>query len=252
MPSVTVEALIKDALLEIGVMDGGQSLSAANGDFCVGRLNQVFDNYNAMAEMSFVEEFNTFTFIANQQDYTIGPAGGSPDFTMVNARPSSIDGANVILDNVTPSVRNPINVRDYQWWQSVSVREVTSTFPTDLYYEASWPNGILHFWPKPTAAYGLELLTSHTFAQVTISDTLNLPSGYHNAIMLTLAEDVASAYGRQITPLTRTKAREARDRILTVNTFVPRLQTQDAGMPSNTRNRASFNYRTGLDMNTNR
>lgn len=252
MQSVTVLNLVSDSLREIGVLAGGQPLSAEDGEFAVTRLNQLFDNYNAMKEASFVERFDTFTFIASQQDYTIGPAASSPDFALLNARPDSILAANVILDNVSPDVRNPIVVRDYQWWASVSVRAVTSTFPTDVYYEPDWPLGILHFWPKPTSTYGLELVTSNTFAQVALADTLNLPSGYQNAIMLTLAEDLAPAFGRSPNGTTTTKAREARARIFSVNEFVPRLQTQDAGMPSNTRNRATFLYRTGLDSSVNR
>jgi len=252
MPSVTVTDLISDSLREIGVLAGGQPLAAEDSQFAVVRLNQLFDNYNAMKEASYVERFDTFTFISSQQDYTLGPAASSPDFALVNARPDAILTANVILNTVTPSVRQPINIRDYQWWASVSVRSVTSTFPTDLYYEPDWPLGILHFWPNPTATYGLELVTSNTFAQVVIGDTLNMPSGYQAAVMLTLAEDLAPAFGRPVNALTSTKAREARARIFSVNEFVPRLRTQDAGMPSNTRSRASFNYRTGLDMTTNR
>lgn len=252
MPSVAVSALIKDSLMEIGVLAGGANPSPDQADFCVGRLNQVFDNYNAMREASYVERFDTFTFIPNQQDYTLGPASDSPDFVIVNARPTAIDAANVILNNVNPTVRNPINIRDWQWWAGVSVRDVHTTFPTDLYYEANWPSGILKVWPVPTAAYGLEIVTTNTFGQVTVTDTINFPSGYHAAIMLTLAEDLASPFGQTLLPLTSTKAREARARIFAMNEFSPRLRTQDAGMPSNSRNRASFNYRTGLDMNTNR
>ena len=252
MPSVAVSTLIKDSLIEIGVLAGGSNPTPDQSDLCVRRLNQIFDNYNVMREASYVEQFDTFTFIASQQDYTIGPAAGSPDFTISNARPSGIDAANVILNTVSPSVRNPINVRDWQWWASVSVRAVTTTFPTDVYYEPGWPNGTLKFWPKPTVAYGLELVTTNTFAQVSVTDTLNMPSGYQQAVMLTLAEDIASPFGQTVLPLTTTKAREARARVFSNNTFTPRLRTQDAGMPSNSRNRASFNYRTGLDMNTNR
>lgn len=252
MPSVSVQNLCKDSLLEIGVLAAGEPLRAEDATFVVGRLNQLFDSYNAMREASYIEGTDLFTFVANQQDYTIGPAAFSPDFTYGNARPNLVDNANVILNNVNPNVRNPIQIRDYQWWAGVSVRSVTTTFPTDLYYEADWPLGILHFWPVPNSTYGLELFTTNTFAQVAITDSLNLPSGYQNAIMLTLAENVAPSYGKAISPLTAAKAREARETIFAVNSLTPRLMTQDAGMPSNSRNRASFLYRTGLDSNTNR
>ncbi len=161
------------------------------------------------------------------------------------------DGANVILTNVNPTVSNPIAIHDYQWWMSLSVRDITTTFPTDLYYEPSWPDGILHFWPVPNTDYGLQLITRLVLADVSINDAINLPPGYHNALMLTLAEDTASSFGQSVAPKIEQKAIEARARIFRNNDFHPRISTQDAGMPSNHRNRATFNYKTGLDMNVN-
>ena len=77
-------------------------------------------------------------------------------------------------------------------------------------------------WPEPTSAFDVELITSRDFSQVVVTDTINLPSGYQNALMLTLAEDCWNTYkGNQPMPaLLVTKAREARQRIFTINTFV--------------------------------
>lgn len=249
--SIAVASIILDSLRELGIYQPGQALSAADGDFGLTRLNQLFDNWNAQKEAVWVEEFKTFTFVPNQQDYTIGPSGA--DFTVANNRPVDIDGGNVLLNNVSPVVSNPLNVRDYQWWLNLTVRAVTTTFPTDVYYEPGWPNGTLHFWPKPTAAYGLELVMRNTLATVTITQSVTMPPGYQNAIMLTLAEDIAAAYtGAEAPAPTVKKAQQARARIYRNNDFTPRITTQDAGMPSTDRNRSAFNYRTGLNMTVNR
>lgn len=246
MASVTVQRLITQALLEINVLGGGDVLSAEDGTYCLERLNQLFDLWNAQREAVYAEKTLSFTFVASQQDYTIGPAGA--DFTSPTTRPVSIEAANVILNNVSPAVRNPLNLRDYQWWANLPVVAIETSFPTDLYYAPDWPLGVLHFWPKPTTTYGVELITRVTLADLTMADSYNLPPGYQVAGMLTLAEDVASAYGRQPTPLTMTKAREARAKIFANNGFTPTLQTQDAGMPSGGRNRCAWNFRTGLPM----
>lgn len=248
--SIDVSLIIQDSLREIGVVQLGATVKTADADFCLGRLNQLFDNWNAQQECVWVEEFKTFTFIPNQQDYTIGPSGA--DFTVLNNRPVDIQGGNVLLNTTTPTVSNPLNVRDYQWWLTLTVRAVTTTFPTDVYYETGWPNGTLHFWPKPSIAYGLELALRNTLAQVVMTNTVTMPPGYQNAIMLTLAEDISTAYGANLSPLTVKKASEARARIYRNNDFTPRLTTQDAGMPSMYRNRSAFNYRTGLNITTNR
>lgn len=245
MASVTVRNLVTDSLMEIGVQAGGQSVSAEDADFCVTRLNQVFDNYNAMKEASYVLRFDIFPFVASQQSYTIGPEDAGPDFIVLYARPTRIVAASVVLVSVTPAVKTPITIRDYQWWDALSVDTVTSTFPTDVYYAPDWPLGVLHFWPVPTVDENVELVTANTFGQVTINDTLDLPSGYHSALMLTLAEDIAGAFGRPVSPITAQKAREARNRIFSVNDFIPRLQTRDAGMPGADASRSAFNYKTG-------
>jgi hypothetical protein len=251
MPSVTVRALCTDSLLEIQSISQGEAVRPENMAFAVGRLRQLIDNWNAQREAIFSEEFPEFTFIADQQDYTIGP---TPADFVVTTRPVSIDGGNVLLDTQNPVVQTPITMRDWQWWLGLTVRTVTTTFPTDCYYEPGWPNGTLHFWPKPTTAYGLQLAVRGVIDDVTVNSSINLPPGYQNALMLTLAEDIApgmGAAGMASLPQTMKKAREARNRIFINNDFTPSLMTQDSGMPSPNRNRCTWNYRTGLDMNVN-
>jgi hypothetical protein len=211
--------------------------------------NIVCDNTFDIAAASFDPAGGlTFAFVANQQDYTIGP--NAADLT-VTSRPVTIDAANVILQSPSPVVRNPITIHtSYQWWASISVRDVTTTFPTDLYYETDFPNGTLKFWPVPTTTYGFELFVRNTLSLVTLNSTLNYPPGYQDAITLTLAEYLAPSYGIPPSDIGMVAKRggEARARIFANNQMIPALRTQDAGMPSQTRGRCNFNYRTGLNM----
>lgn len=249
MASVRVVDLIADAARELVVIGPLDSPGAELSAIGLSRLNQILDLWNARREAVYAERTFTGSFVSNQQDYTIGPTGA--DFT-VDIRPVTIEAGNVLLDNVTPVVSNPINIRDYQWWASLTVKNVTSQFATDCYYETAWPNGILHFWPKPQANYGLELFIRQLLSSVASGDTINLPPGYQRALTLTLAEDLSEPLARVLPPNTARKAMEARAAIFRNNEFSPLIMTQDAGMPSRPRNRSSFNYRTGLDINVNR
>jgi hypothetical protein len=248
MPSVLVQSVVSDALFEVNSLSPGEPLDPALGQFVLGRLNQIVDNWNGQREAAYAETFLEFDFVANQQSYGIGPTG--PDF-IVPVRPVSIEGANVLL-NTNPVVRNAINIRDYQFWMTLSVRQVSTTFPTDCYYETDWPNGTLNFYPIPTIAYGLELVTRSLLAPFLITGTMNLPPGYQNAITLTLAEDIAPALGKTLAPTTSMKARQARQKIYVNNDFVPSIATWDYGMPSTNRNRTNWNYLSGLNVNTSR
>lgn len=250
MPSVPVLTVLSDALFEVNSLSPGETIEPGLGEFVLGRANQILDNWNAQREAVWAEEFLEFTFVPNQQTYTIGP--NAADFS-VSVRPVSIELANVVL-NTNPPVFVPITVRDYQWWAGVSVRNISGTYPTDVYYQPDWPNGELNFYLIPTVAYGLELVTRVALGVLTMQGVLNMPPGYQNALMLTLAEDIGPALGKQISPKTETKARQARARIFANNSFVPQIATQDAGMPSSNRNRTDWNFLNGgtITSHTNR
>lgn len=245
MISVSVRSVLEDALHELNVLSPGESIDGPSAAFCLRRLNTIFDTWNAQREAVYAELFEVFTLVPNQQNYTIGAAGSSPDWTTANHRPVQIDAANVVLNAITPNVRQPLRIQDYEWWAGVRVRDVSTAFPTDLYFEADWPLGVVHLWPKPSAAYGLELVSRGTHDLATLDGTFSMPPGYQQAATLTLAEHVASGFGRQVTPQTAKLAREARAVIFGNNDVTPRLKTRDAGMPNGgARRRTTFNYLT--------
>ena len=250
---VTARDICQDALYEIRALaPDTDTIDERLGTFVLSRLNTLVDLWNATRELVFCQVFQSFTFIPAQQDYSIGPTAVSPpDFVVTGNRPVVIDGANVLLNNVSPVVSNGINIRDYQWWLGLSVRDISTTFPTDLYYEPNWPNGILHFWPVPDTNYGLELTYRTVLSSFEMNTEFSMPPGYRQALSLTLAETIAPALGATALssfPQTREKASEARAQIGINNDFIPSLMTQDSGMPNNRGFRSNFNYRTGMNM----
>jgi hypothetical protein len=239
---VTTRQVLTDALVELGVYDIAQVPSDADMRVMLGKLNRLLDNWNAERAAVYAETFATFTLVPNQQIHTIGPADSTPTWE-VTQRPVSIDGANVVLNNVSPAVYTPIAVHDVDWWRGLSVPGVTSQFPTDLYYEASWPLGQVYLWPVPTVAYDVELQLRFVLAELGLADEFSLPPGYKDAIVLTVAEQAARSFGKPVDPTLRMDAAKARARIFANNDVTPRITTNDAGMPSPSR--PYFNYRTG-------
>ena len=211
MPSVSVRSLIEDAMTELNVLSPGESANGPDLALGLSRLNLLFDHWNAQREAVYAELFESFTLIAGQQDVTIGPVGSGADWTTTQGnRPVSLDGANLVLNTAVPNTRLPLNIRDYDWWMALRVRGVTTSIPTDLYYEPGWPLGVCHFWPIPSTAYPCELVSRGTLAQTTVNGSFSMPPGYQSAAMLTLAEDLSGAHGRQVQPMTVLRAREAR------------------------------------------
>jgi hypothetical protein len=247
--AITARTIVTNSMRELGILASAEVPSSNDAAWILEKLNDLLNNWNAVRDKVFVEEFLEFVIIPNTAPLTIGIAANAPDYVVSVNRPVAIDMANVILNNVSPSVRNPIQIRTYQWWALNSVRRVTSQYPTDLYYEPAWPNGKIYLWPLPTQAYGLELVVRGVLNDAMTMDTaFSMPPGYKSAIQLTLAEDIAPSFGVSASQKTMQRAGEARAQISANNRVRPTLQTRDAGMPKGTSNRSSFNYRTGVNM----
>lgn len=236
MSSTTVELLYGDSLAELNVIQPGASVPAAMGVLCIRRLNQLFDNWNAMREAVWTDVFASFTLTAALTPHTIGPTGATWAATQ---RPVTIDAASLNLNTQTPNVYLPIDLIDQQTYESISIPGMSTSIPTALYYEKDWPNGKLFFWPVPNTAYGVRLSYRVNIGVVAAGDTLNFPQGYESAIMLTLAESLATPLGRAVPDETKRLAREARARIFGNNVVIPLLNLRDGQQQDN---RNTFNY----------
>jgi hypothetical protein len=239
---VTVRDLISEALEELGVVQQGDTLSDNDADLGLRRYNRLLDGWNAQRQAVYADVFSTFTLTPALAPHTIGPTGTF----VVTQRPVSIPdgGAGLVLNSSTPNVRTPIVVRDAAWWASQPVKSLTSSYPTDLYYEPAWPNGSLYFWPVPTTAYQVELWLRTVLAQVDLDTVFTMPPGYYRAHVLTLAEECGSAFGTMPSGKTVADAAKARDVMFSNNRVIPRIRTADAGMmPS--RGAGRWDWRTG-------
>lgn len=242
--ATTGRTLCTDAMLELAILQAGETPNDTDIQFVLRKLNRVINNWNAEREAIYATDAQHWTIVPGVQPQTIGPTG----LYVVTQRPVAIDAANIILNNVSPVVRNPFHIRDYQWWALQSVQGVTSTLPTDLYYKPSWPNGELYLWPVPTQNYQLELFTRGILDSYTLDTVFSMPPGYQDALTLTLAEEIASGFSVTPSATTVRSAAKSRDRIFSNNRLSPRLTTYDAGMPPTNPNQGYFNYRTGMTM----
>lgn len=240
--STSVNAICEAAYQEIGVLGEGQPMSALKGAAAVKKLNLLLDNLNAERCGVYTDLFPTGVLVPNLAPHTIGPSGTY----VVTQRPVTLDGCNIIDSSVTPPcVIANLNIRDQNWWLAQSVKALTSTLPTDVYYQPSWPNGNLFFWPVPTVAYGVEFMIRVVLAGVTLQTVTDaMPPGYEEMVTLTLAEMLAPGESQAIPASTAKRAREARARVYANNDITPKVATKDYGMPGG-RRQSDFNWRSG-------
>jgi hypothetical protein len=244
--SVAALELIQNALAEIGVYSPGETLSAADAQFCLKKLNRMLDQWNATVLKIYNRTFQVFNMVTGlpAQPFTIGPTG----LFVVSQRPEKILAANIFLNQNGSIVRSPVAVRDDDWWAAQRVPQITSSLPTDLYYSAQWPNGQIFVWPVPTVVRPLELELWGLLTQVTnLVFQINVPPAYENLMTYHLAIDAAAAFRKEVPDSLALMAQRAETAVEVMNSVAPRMGTSDSGMPLARRNRSTFNYHTGMN-----
>jgi len=242
---MTIQDLCQDALLEIGVLAQGESISAGDAAFTLGKLRRLFNSWNANRRAVYATSFVTNTLVPALSPHTIGPSAAT---WTVTQRPVSVEGATLVLTTSSPVANLPITIRDAVWWDAQTVPDITSSVPTDLYYQPDWPNGKLFFWPVPDTAYDVQLMLRLVLVDtVALGNTFTLPPGYHEAVTLTLAASLCRSYGvpTQMAGEVAQEARLARAQVFGNNEQPVRIQTADAGLSGQPGTRPTYNYLTG-------
>ena len=244
--------MVRSAMYEINVLAAGETPNAGDGSWGLEKLQRLTDKLNAIRQVIYSLNFTEFTLIPNHAPHTIGPSGGAttPDFVM-NPRPVKIVSASFILNagqgqNEVDSPR--LNIRDHQWWADLPVKSQLSSICTDLYYDPATPFGNLNFWPICTIANPVRLETWNSLTvPLALNTTLIFPQGYWDAIVLTLAVELASSYEKEPSQTLSERARLAMSIIMGNNAQPPRIRT-DNSMPRipHSSGRPDYNFLTGL------
>lgn len=243
----TIRDICTDALRELGVIGVDQAMDGDQATATRRKLERLLNNWNAERRAVYATVFSSFTLTPALSPHTIGPTAAT--FTVVQ-RPVTIEAIALELNTSSPSVFLELDQHDAEWWEAQTVPDLSTSYPTDFYYDATWPNGSIYFWPVPDTAYPVSIQIRVLLDDsIGLEDTFSLPPGYQDAITLTLAETCAPSYGAQSVAAAGAiadLARKARARIFENNTSVPRIQTADAGMqgPIGRGTRTTFNYLT--------
>ena len=247
--ALTGRTIVEGAARELGVLGQGQAMSGTMAALFLGNLSDLIDDWNAQREMIYATSFLTFAFTPGLSPHTIGPSTAT---WTVAQRPMSIEGAVVATGSGTTQVNAPpMRLHDVAagiptWYQSLSSPNIATSYPTDGYYDPTWPNGSFYLWPVPSAAYNCQIQVRGVLTDYALDTAFSMPPGYRSALILTLAEDSAGMFGRPMPQGLSDRALRARALIASNNTGGHRVRTQDAGMPRGGRSRRSnFNYLTG-------
>lgn len=214
--------IITDALQELGVVGAGDAVSPEDAALGLRRLNQVLQTWaNSPRTLPVLTEVSIT--LTTAQEYTVGPSGD-----VVALRPVKVVGA---LATDAAGNDYPVGVINQVQWGDIFTKNVTGGPPAFVWYEATSTNGTVHVYPKaPGYTLALDcqaLLTS--FASTSTSFTL--PEGYEAALYLTLADALASSYGKQLSQTSLRRMAGAVSAIKRTNTEPLLLSIDDGEQP---------------------
>lgn len=205
-------------------------------------LNQLIDYWAARDCYAWTSSFEVYTLAPDHQPHLIGPGLAAPDFAAPE-RPGHIMSASIVLGGGS-TTDIPLGLRDSAWWAANAVKSITSTQPTDLYYDPAMPNGQLWLWPIPTSAHQIRLEGSVVLREFhSLNDTFLAPAAYRAALTLTLAEELVDIWGTEMPMNLARRAIKARDALQSNNNLPPRIASGDHGTWGG--GGSDFNYVTG-------
>lgn len=206
-------------------------------------LNRMLKLWNVDRLKIFGMSIDRYALNASQTSYFIGPNG---DF--VAPRPVSIYRANIVLTGQAPEQHLHVDVLDEAEWAAHRITEMPSgPWPYELYNDGDSPDSKLMLFPYPVRPCDLELFTWNLLPQFgTITDEVELPDGYEEAIVYNLAKRIAAQYPLEakITPEALDMARTSLADIESLNAPSPRLKVDGAIQAAGASRGGSWNYLT--------
>lgn len=239
---MTVLDLITRAMRLLGAIELGVTPDADEEALGLAALNALTDSFALERLMMWAINRNLYDLVAGQQVYQIGPDG--PDWTA--PRPAAITGAGLILGNADPTqtLERPLRILTDDEYRRIRIKGVTSTLPTQLYYDNGFANADwtgkdapavvgsanVFLWPAPTVINQVALYTPQQISQFTSgAQTIALPPGYARMLPYNLAVELAPELVTEPSQAVVAIAIESKENVQRGNFRPAKLRCKDFG-----------------------
>lgn len=210
--STTTKKLVKAALRKIGALGVGEEVEAAEFVDAIDELNRMLDSWNTERLTVNVLGKTEWTLSAATENVEVGP-GGSLD----QVRPNRMEQGEAFIRQTGTTTEYELTVWSRERWAQISEKAETGR-PRILYYEPSFPLGVIHLWPVTDQQYDLILYTWNLLSQVSnVEQALALPPAYSDAIVNELAARLAPEYGKQTPPEIAIAASQSKANLKRIN-----------------------------------
>ena len=219
---MTPRSIISLALKLSGALGVGQTALAEDISDAFALLNMMIGQWSQKRWLVF-HLVDVAMPMTGAQSYSIGPGGDldtpRPDrienaFIRMGAAPATIDGGfqldvsmlditrmdgsgqQIVADPTPSSADYPLDVIEAREdWNRIGYKGMAG-FPSSVFYDSGFPLGTIYVNPIPGPQFELHLsLKQALTAFGNLSDDLNLPAQYHEAMLYNLAVRLAPMYG---------------------------------------------------------
>lgn len=205
----TARTLIKDAVIDLGAHDPGESLSggdASHGLRVLNRMIKAWSGENLMIPFTTTDSFSVSSGTAS---YTYGTSG-----TASSTFARAVLGG-YIRD--TGGIDRPLTVIDQHRYNSIRDKDLGG-IPDRIFYDPTYPTGTLYFYKSPTAGYTAYIESIQDLhSELSLATTVSLDGVYEDAIVLNLRNRLARSFGVAVDVLMMKEADDAKRVIKTLN-----------------------------------
>ena len=223
----TVRDVITSALAELGVIAAGETPSDADAQIGLSGLNDLVDQWAAERLAIYTITRTTWSIISGTQTYSVG-AGEAVNI----ARPVFVDHVNFVDTSPSKPIEYQMTPLTDDAWSHVPIKTITAPFPTNWYYNPTFPFGALTLWPVPTAStlQGVLYAPQAVSEFASLDTAVSLPPGYRRMLIKNLALDLASAFERQPQATLAADARESKSVVKRANIRLMDMQIEAAAL----------------------
>ena len=238
----TAQELIETSLRIITVLREDREASTYRLANSLDVLNDMIEAWNLQRLIIYQITRESFALTPSKNPHTIGlSVAGGPAGDLGVVRPPRIDSASVLVQNS----EYPMRIMSRDEYQGIPEKTITTTFPTELWYERDWPLGKI--WLYPVSSESVELilyLWRQLDSGMALGDRFNVPPGYLRALKYNLAVELASEFGRTPRPDVSRIARQSKALLGNLNTSSERRYMRpDPTVPGVSRGR--YNIHSG-------
>jgi hypothetical protein len=175
----TFRDIASDAMMEIGALGQGETMSAPDAQLCLRYGQRMIDAWAADRLTLSVQSQLSIPWPSSTSTQTIGPTGD-----IVAQRPVWINQMNYVIPGSSPAVETPMAPMNDDQYAQNTIKLLQSALPQQFYYQTSIDTtyGTLYIWPEPTQDVTLMLYAPQAVGvPVSLDSILGGPPGYLEA-----------------------------------------------------------------------